>query len=61
MEVIYDLAERYDLTKYNITYKLFNKYNFTEDEIKHIYDILPNYYNIKRIDLNIYKNIKVEN
>ena len=42
-------------------YKLFNKYNFTEDEIKHIYDILPNYYNIKRIDLNIYKNIKVEN
>ena len=42
-------------------YKLFNKYNFTEDEIKHIYDILPNYYNIKRIDLNKYKNIKVEN
>ena len=37
------------------------KYNCTEGEIKHIYDILPNYYNIKRIDLNIYKNIKVEN
>ena len=35
-------------------YKLFKKYNFTKEEVKHIYNILPNYYNIKRINLNDY-------
>lgn len=35
-------------------YKLFKKYNFTKEEVKHIYNILPNYYNIKRINLNNY-------
>ena len=29
--------------------KLFKKYNITEEEIKHIYEVLPNYHNIKRL------------
>ena len=29
--------------------KLFQRYHLTEKEIKHIYEILPNYYNINRI------------
>ena len=35
--------------------KLFKKYGITKEEIQHIYDILPNYYNIERIDLDTYK------
>lgn len=35
--------------------KLFKKYGITKEEIQHIYDILPNYYNIKRIDLDTYE------
>ena len=35
--------------------KLFKKYGITKEEIQHIYDILPNYYNIERIDLDTYE------
>ena len=35
--------------------KLFKKYGITKEEIQNIYDILPNYYNIERIDLDTYK------
>lgn len=35
--------------------KLFKKYGITKEEIQHIYDILPNYYGIKRINLNEYE------
>lgn len=34
---------------------LFTKYNISNDIIKHIYEILPNYYNIERIDLDTYE------
>ena len=35
--------------------KLFKKYGITKEEIQNIYDILPNYYNIERIDLDTYE------
>ena len=34
--------------------KLFKKYRITKEEIQHIYDILPNYYGIERINLDKY-------
>ena len=37
---------------------LFDKYNISKDIVNHILEIVPNYYNL---DLNKYKNIKVEN
>ena len=42
----------------DIDIQLFKKYNISQDIINHILEILPNYYNL---DLNKYKNIKVEN
>lgn len=36
--------------------KLFKKYGITKEEIQHIYDILPNYYGIERINLDKYVN-----
>ena len=35
--------------------KLFKKYGITKEEIQHIYDILPNYYGIERINLDTYE------
>lgn len=35
--------------------KLFKKYGITKEEIQHIYDILPNYYSIERINLDDYE------
>ena len=35
--------------------KLFKKYGITKEEIQHIYEVLSNYYNIKRIDLDTYE------
>ena len=43
-----------DFTQEWNDYKLFKKYNITKEEIKHIYDILPNYYNIERLNLEKY-------
>ena len=42
----------------DIDIQLFKKYNISQNIVNHILKILPNYYNL---DLNKYKNIKVEN
>jgi len=43
-----DFTEEWD------DYKLFKKYNITKEEIARIYEVLPNYYNIERINLDEY-------
>jgi len=43
-----------DFTEEWNDYKLFKKYNVTKEEIARIYEVLPNYYNIKRINLDEY-------
>ena len=42
----------------DIDIQLFKKYNISQNIVNHILKILPNYYNV---DLNKYKNIKIEN
>lgn len=44
-----------DFTKEWTDEKLFKKYGITKEEIQHIYDILPNYYGIERINLDEYE------